>query len=66
MLTNLPNPLIIAHRGYSSNYPENTLAAFKAAVDIGAHMIELDVSLSEDRQLVVIHDETVDRTTFNG
>jgi glycerophosphoryl diester phosphodiesterase len=61
----LPRPLIVAHRGFSANYPENTLAAFRAAIDSGAHMIELDVNLSKDRQLVVIHDETVDRTT-NG
>jgi glycerophosphoryl diester phosphodiesterase len=62
---NLPRPLIVAHRGFSSRYPENTMAAFRAAIDSDAHMIELDVNLSKDRQLVVIHDETVDRTT-NG
>ncbi len=61
----LPTPLFIAHRGYSACYPENTLAAFNGAIDAGAHMIELDVCLSKDRQLVVIHDKTVDRTT-NG
>lgn len=61
----LPRPLIVAHRGFSSRYPENTLAAFRGAIDSGAHMIELDVNLSKDRRLVVIHDETVDRTT-NG
>ncbi|MEE4114052.1 MAG: glycerophosphodiester phosphodiesterase family protein [Desulfobacteraceae bacterium] len=61
----MPTPLFIAHRGYSARYPENTLAAFTGAVDAGAHMIELDVCLSKDRHLVVIHDETVDRTT-NG
>lgn len=58
-----PTPLFIAHRGCSVRYPENTLAAFKGAIDAGAHMIELDVNLSKDRQLIVIHDETVDRTT---
>ncbi len=56
-------PLIIAHRGFRARYPENTLAAFQAAVDIGADMIELDVTLTQDRQLVVIHDDTLDRTT---
>ena len=61
----LPTPLFIAHRGYSACYPENTLAAFNGAIDAGAHMIELDVCLSKDRHLGVIHDETVDRTT-NG
>ena len=65
MIKNLPAPLFVAHRGYSSKYPENTLAAFNGAIDAGAHMVELDVCLSRDRQLVVIHDETVDRTT-NG
>ena len=63
MQLNLPVPLIIAHRGVSARYPENTLAAFRAAGKAGAHMIELDVNLSRDRQLVVIHDDTVDRTT---
>lgn len=65
MQQTFPHPLIVAHRGYSAKYPENTLAAFRAAVDAGAHMIELDVCLSKDRRVVVIHDETVDRTT-NG
>ena len=64
-IDSFPTPLFIAHRGIRARYPENTLAAFKGAIDAGAHMIELDVSLSRDRQLVVIHDETVDRTT-NG
>ena len=58
-------PWIIAHRGYKKKYPENTLAAFKAAMDAGVPMIELDVMLSRDRKLVVIHDETLERTT-NG
>lgn len=56
---------IIAHRGASAHAPENTLAAFQLALDQGADGIELDVMLSKDGQLVVIHDETVDRTT-NG
>lgn len=59
------DPLIIAHRGYKAKYPENTLAAFKAAMDLGVSMIELDVCLTRDRHIVVIHDETLDRTT-NG
>lgn len=56
--------LIYAHRGYSAKYPENTLSAFKAALP---HVdgIELDAQLTRDGRLVVIHDETVDRTT-NG
>jgi len=56
-------PLLIAHRGYRAQYPENTLAAFQAASDHRAPMIELDVALTRDRQLIVIHDDTVDRTT---
>lgn len=58
-------PKIIAHRGASADAPENTLAAFQLALDQGADGIELDVMLSKDRQLVVIHDDLVDRTT-NG
>lgn len=61
----LTRPLYIAHRGLSSRYPENTLAAFQAAIDAGAGMIELDVTLTRDRRLAVIHDNTVNRTT-NG
>ena len=58
-------PLIIAHRGASALAPENTLAAFRSALELGADGIELDVMLSKDKELVVIHDTTVDRTT-NG
>ncbi|MCA1057550.1 glycerophosphodiester phosphodiesterase [Rossellomorea aquimaris] len=56
---------LFAHRGVSGEAPENTLAAFKAAAESGAHGIELDVQLSKDGHIVVIHDETIDRTT-NG
>ena len=59
------SPWIIAHRGYQKNYPENTLVAFQAAMDVGAQMIELDVTLSSDRKPIVIHDATLERTT-NG
>ncbi|MDE6567439.1 MAG: hypothetical protein K2K70_06885 [Lachnospiraceae bacterium] len=55
---------IWAHRGCSQRYPENTLLAFeKAAAIRGLTGIELDIQLTKDRQLVVIHDERVDRTT---
>lgn len=57
--------LVIAHRGTSSTQPENTLAAFSKAVNLGAEMIELDVHLCKTGELVVIHDARVDRTT-NG
>lgn len=53
---------IWAHRGASARHPENTLAAFAAAVDAGADGVELDVQLSADGVPVVIHDEQVDRT----
>ena len=62
-LTTFKRPLIIAHRGYRAKYPENTLASFKAALDAGAGMIELDVMLTKDRKMVVIHDATLERTT---
>ena len=58
-------PLIVGHRGACAHAPENTLAAFRLAADQGAHAIELDAKLSADRQVMVIHDRTVDRTT-NG
>ncbi|WP_322508850.1 glycerophosphodiester phosphodiesterase [Anaerolinea sp.] len=57
--------LIIAHRGASAYAPENTLAAFRLAIEQGADAIELDAKLSADGHVVVIHDPTVDRTT-NG
>ncbi len=60
---NLKTPWIIGHRGYHAKYPENTLAAFEAAIQAGVDMIELDVMLSNDRKMVVIHDATLDRTT---
>ena len=56
---------IFAHRGRKGTHPENTLASFKEAVRVGSDGIELDVHLTKDGHLVVIHDETVDRTT-NG
>jgi glycerophosphoryl diester phosphodiesterase len=57
--------VVIGHRGASAYYPENTLSAFKAAYEMGAEMVELDILLSKDGVPVVIHDETLDRTT-NG
>jgi glycerophosphoryl diester phosphodiesterase len=57
--------LIIAHRGASGNAPENTLAAFRKAVALGATFIETDLQLSRDARFVAIHDASVNRTT-NG
>lgn len=59
------NILNIAHRGYSGKFYENTMIAFKKAIEYGADGIETDVQLSKDGIPVIIHDETLDRTT-NG
>jgi glycerophosphoryl diester phosphodiesterase len=60
------NPLLkVGHRGAKGYEPENTLIAFEKAIELGVDGIELDVHLSSDGQIVVIHDETIDRTT-NG
>lgn len=56
-------PLMIGHRGAAGEAPENTIASFLLAVEQGCDMIELDVHLSADGRLVVIHDETLERTT---
>ena len=58
-----PRPLVIAHRGDSAHRPENTLASFASALEIGASVVELDVQLTADGHVVVLHDPTVDRTT---
>lgn len=57
--------LVMAHRGFSGIAPENTLAAFQRAIQIGSDFIELDVRFSRDGKLVVFHDDTLERTT-NG
>lgn len=56
---------IIAHRGYSSKYPENTILAFEQAAKAGADGIEFDIQMTKDGVPVIIHDHTIDRTT-NG
>ena len=61
----LPLPLVIAHRGDRTNAPENTISAFKRALELGADGIELDVRLTKDDQLVVFHDRCLERTS-NG
>jgi glycerophosphoryl diester phosphodiesterase len=55
--------LVIAHRGGPAYAPENTLKAFRHAIERGANALEFDVQMTNDGALVVIHDETVDRTT---
>jgi glycerophosphoryl diester phosphodiesterase len=63
MYADLPRPTLFAHRGSSAHAPENTLAAFELAVQQGAPAMELDATLCGDRQVVVIHDDTLLRTT---
>lgn len=58
--------LNIAHRGFSGRYPENTMLAFKKAVESGCDGIENDVQLTRDGVAVICHDETLDRTTDGG
>jgi glycerophosphoryl diester phosphodiesterase len=62
-LPSSPKPLTIAHRGASSLAPENTMAAARKALELGAEMWELDVILTADGQLLVIHDDTLARTS---
>lgn len=65
-MTELADPFrIIAHRGASAYAPENTMAAFERAVAMGCTEVETDVSFTKDRQLLLLHDDTLDRTT-NG
>ncbi|UXP32311.1 glycerophosphodiester phosphodiesterase family protein [Reichenbachiella agarivorans] len=59
------NFVIVGHKGASGVAPENTLAAFQKAIDMGADMVEIDVHYTKDGEVVVFHDEDVDRTT-NG
>ena len=58
-------PYVVGHRGAAALQPENTVEGFEYAISLGCEYIEFDVHLSADRHLVVIHDDTVDRTT-NG
>ena len=60
-----PRPTVVAHRGFSGRFPENTLRAIEEALKLPIDCIELDVRRTRDGTLVIIHDETVDRTT-NG
>ncbi len=57
---------IIAHRGFSSVAPENTLLAFRKAIEVGADYFELDVQRSKDNKAMVIHDATIDKTSSDN
>jgi len=63
MIEHFPRPIIFAHRGDVAHAPENTLPAFQQALQNGADGVELDVKLTADGHVIVIHDSTVDRTT---
>jgi glycerophosphoryl diester phosphodiesterase len=56
-------PLSVAHRGHSIAFPENTLEAYRKAIELGVEMIECDVNITRDGKLVMMHDPTLDRTT---
>ena len=62
---NVSMPFVIAHRGFSERYPENTLEAVKAALEAGADGVEIDARISTDGVVYCLHDDTLDRTT-NG
>ena len=57
----MQNLELVAHRGYAGKFPENTLAAVQGALDAGAHWIEIDVQLTQDGEVVLFHDRTLDR-----
>ncbi len=61
----MPERGLCAHRGCPDTHPENTLPGFQQAITLGAQMIEFDIQVTKDSALVIMHDETVDRTT-NG
>lgn len=62
-LRDLPRPLVIAHQGGEELWPSNTMYAFERAVALGVDMLEMDLHVTADGALVLMHDETVDRTT---
>jgi len=63
LIAGKPRPYIMAHRGNQALYPENTIGAFRRAVDDGADILETDLQVTADGEFVCIHDDTVDRTT---
>lgn len=65
MLEKFPRPILLAHRGDLSHAPENTVPSFLQAIEKGADGVELDAKLTSDEHVIVIHDQTLERTT-NG
>ena len=63
VLCKCPGPLVIAHQGGDGIWPGDTLYAFEKAVEIGADVLEMDAHITKDGQIVLMHDEEVDRTT---
>ena len=59
-------PPVIGHRGACGHAPENTLVSFRRAAALGVRWVEFDVRLSRDREVVVLHDEGLERTTNGG
>lgn len=59
----MPASFLMAHRGYPARFPENSLEGMRAAIEAGALMVELDVQLSADHVPIVIHDDSLDRTS---
>ena len=57
------NIYVAGHRGYPEKYPENTLVSFQAAINVQVDMLELDIQMTQDGELILMHDSTVDRTT---
>ena len=55
--------IVVAHRGFSAIYPENTVLSFRKAIELGVDFIELDVRQTKDNEIIVLHDEKIDRTT---
>ena len=58
-----PEPLVFAHRGFSSKYPENSILSFMKAVEIGVDVIEMDLRISKDNRFVVFHDNSLERVS---
>lgn len=66
-MAKMKQPTLVAHRGHAEHCPENSKSAFLDAIQIGASAIEFDIQLTQDKHPIVLHDETLERTTnFSG